>query len=44
MSLLVYCFRLTSWLLFAAFCGLMFLGLLGLVGMLLEPPRGGRRS
>ncbi len=42
MSLLVYCFRLTSWLLFAAFCGLAFWGLLGLVGMLIEPGRGRR--
>jgi hypothetical protein len=43
MTLLSYCFRCAGWLLFASFCGLCFWGLLGLVGMLLEPPRGGRR-
>jgi hypothetical protein len=44
MSLLVYFFRLVSWLCFATFVGLVFWGLVGLVGMLLEPPRGGGRS
>jgi hypothetical protein len=39
-SLLVYGFRLLSWLCFAAFCGLCFWGLVGVIGLLIEPKRG----
>jgi len=43
MSLLLFGMRLVGWLLFCVFLSCCFWGLVGLVGMLLEPPRGGRR-
>jgi len=42
MSLILYAFRCAGWLLFCAFLGACFWGLLGLVSMLLEPRRGRR--
>ena len=39
MSLLIYFLKLVSWLLFATFCGACFWGLVGLVGMIIEPKR-----